>query len=283
MALTLIQSALFLPQTASALPPGDQPPQAKSASQAALRLTEEGVFSFAEELFAQQEYYRAISEYKRLIHYFPQGRQAGAARLAIAKAYLLGGEPGAALTALAAVEREGGQSSLAGAGDDIRFLKSVGWLDTGLDKPYPLREESIAAALGELKGISPAWPGQPAAAGFVAAMDPLPPLPEKSPWLAGGLSAVVPGAGSLYTGRYGEGAMVFFFTGLFAYATVTSIQSDQPALGAVFAFFTVAFYGGGIYAAANGAHKFNSNTKNEYLDEQRARFQIRLLPGGGSL
>lgn len=39
--------------------------------------------------------------------------------------------------------------------------------------------------------------------------------PKKSPWLAAGLSTVVPGLGKFYSGRYGEGAASFLLVGAF--------------------------------------------------------------------
>lgn len=40
--------------------------------------------------------------------------------------------------------------------------------------------------------------------------------PRRSPWVAAGLSAVVPGLGKIYNGNYGEGAASFLLVGAFA-------------------------------------------------------------------
>jgi hypothetical protein len=105
-------------------------------------------------------------------------------------------------------------------------------------------------------------------------------VPSRSPLLAGSLSAVIPGLGSVYVGRYAEGGLAFFVNALLISATVSSFQHDQPALGSVLGVFALAFYGGSIYAAASGAHKFNDRAQAAYLDDQRTRFGILLLPGG---
>ena len=57
-----------------------------------LVLGEEDVWTFAESLLSAGEYYRAITEYKRLLHFFPQGARAPLAARRLAEAYLLGGE-----------------------------------------------------------------------------------------------------------------------------------------------------------------------------------------------
>src|SRR5262245_44648374 len=62
-----------------------------------LVLTEGQVWDFAEELLRQGEYYRAISEYQRLLYFFPQGERTQDARLRIGLAHVLGGEPGQAV------------------------------------------------------------------------------------------------------------------------------------------------------------------------------------------
>ena len=48
------------------------------------------MFAFAESLFAERDYYRAITEYKRLLFLSPQGQFAKEAKFKIAKSYQLG-------------------------------------------------------------------------------------------------------------------------------------------------------------------------------------------------
>ncbi len=64
-----------------------------AAEQAPLVLNEEQAWGYAEFLFRKREYFRAISEYRRLLHFFPAGRHGEAARLRIGEALLRGGEP----------------------------------------------------------------------------------------------------------------------------------------------------------------------------------------------
>ncbi|MBI4081200.1 MAG: outer membrane protein assembly factor BamD [Candidatus Lambdaproteobacteria bacterium] len=242
-----------------------------------LTLGEPELWSFAESLYRQGEHFRAISEYRRLVFFFPQGANALDARIRIGQAYLRGGEPRRALDAFGDVLRD---PSAAAAHDRARYGRGLSWLELEPERPYPLRAPAIASALEEFRALAPAWPGRERVTGFVAATEHPPPLPAKSPLLAGALSAVVPGTGSFYVGRYAEGSLALFVTGVLAYAAGSSFRADQPAAGTVFGAAALAFYGGSIYAAASGAHKFNDRTRAAYLERQRQRFGIVLAPAG---
>ena len=239
------------------------------------------LWDFAESLERQGEHYRAITEYKRLRFFFPDDARARAAELRIGLAYLRGGEAGQAVTHLrGALERDAADPA-AGYADTLRFALALGYLERGRERPYPLRLDGIEAALRTLEEIGAESPAKARAAGFAAALREPPELPEKSPWLAGTLSAVVPGAGSFYVGRYAEGSLALFVNAVLIYATVNSFQREQVAAGTVFGALALAFYGGAIYAAANGAHKFNGRALAAYLEEQRVTFGIVVPPAGG--
>ncbi len=105
-------------------------------------------------------------------------------------------------------------------------------------------------------------------------------LPSKSPWLAGGLSALAPGAGSAYGGRWSEAALAFFINALFIGATLEAAEEDDDDLALVLGIGALAFYAGNIYAAVNGAYKFNDRIRAAYLAQQRVRFGLVLRPGG---
>lgn len=242
-----------------------------------LVLDEARVWDFAEQLFRQGEYYRAISEYRRLLHFFPKGRRRAAAQLRIGQALLWGDEVMQAIRHLDALAED---ASFSAHRDDVLYFRALARLQSEQGRPYPLREESIAAGLADLRKISPVWPEREKVDGFVKAMDEPPELPEKSPGFAGTLSAIIPGTGSFYVGRYGEGALTFFVTALLIVGAVDAFEDDKDGLGVVLGSLGIAFYGGGILAAANGAHKFNDGHKARYLAEQRQRFGIVIDRGG---
>ena len=236
-----------------------------------LVLNEGQVWGFAESLFKGGEYYRAISEYRRLIHFFPDSPHYPAARLRIGEALLRGGEAGRAIGHFDTLADDPAMAPGLGT---VRYLRGLSRLELEREQPYPLREEGIAAALRDFKAIDPAWPGRRRVEGFVEAVENPPELPEKSPWLAGTLSAILPGSGSFYVGRYAEGSLAFFVNAVLIYGAVNAFEEDKEGLGVVLGALGLAFYGGSIYAAANGAHKFNDGAKSAYLAGQRTRFGI---------
>ena len=258
-----------------------------AAEPAPLQLNEEQAWGYAEFLFRKREYFRAISEYRRLLHFFPAGERGEAARLRIGEALLRGGESRQAIGHLDALLAESAGSRRAGGrgaderpADTARYLRALSWLEVERGRPYPLRLEFIEAALKDLEAISPDWPGRERVEGFLKAQREPPDLPEKSPLLAGTLSAFLPGAGSFYVGRFAEGSLAFFVTGLLGYASVEAFDEDKPGVGTLMGAFALAFYGGSILAAVNGAHKFNDSGRATYLEEQRNRFGIVVAPGG---
>jgi hypothetical protein len=246
-----------------------------SSPDARVVLGEAEVWGLAEALFADGEYYRAVTEYKRLSFYFPHGPHAATAQERIAQALLLGGEPRQALDVLSARLA----SATGPERDRALLLRAIGWLDLNADRPMPERKPDVARALADLKAVDPASPDASRATGFAQAVETPPDLPRKSPALAGTLSAVLPGAGSLYDGRPAEAALAFTLNALLISATVTAFQEHQGGLGTGLGVLALAFYGGNVYAAVSGAHKFNDRAEAAYLDEQRTRFGLVLERG----
>ena len=252
-----------------------QPPAAAGAG--TLVLSAPALWNYAEQLLRDGEYFRAISEYQRLLHFFPASPHARAARLRIGEAHLHGGEPEQAAATFSALLEA---PELAPLQPALHYLRGLSRLEEGRDQPYTLREPRIAAALADLRAIPAGWQSEAQVPDFLAAMDAPHGVPSRSPWLAGGLSAVLPGAGSFYVGNSAEGALAFVVNALFISATVTAFRHDKEGLGVVLGVGALAFYGGNIYAATNGAHRFNDQARAAYLAQQRTRFGLVLQPGG---
>ena len=245
------------------------------APERTLQVGEAQVWSLAESLFAEGEYYRAITEYKRLQSYFPGSAHESAAQERIAQALLLGGEP---RQALGYIGRRP-EAAADGARDRWLVLRAMGWLDLDRGGPAPPPRENLERALADLQAVSPQYPGAADVTGFVQAMQAPADVPHKSPALAGTLSAVLPGAGSLYVGRPAEAALSFVVNALLISGTVTAFQQRQDGLGVGLGVLALAFYGGNIYAAVSGAHKTNDRADAAYLDTQRTRFGLVLERG----
>jgi TM2 domain-containing membrane protein YozV len=99
--------------------------------------------------------------------------------------------------------------------------------------------------------------------------------PYRSPAAAVIMSAIIPGAGKIYTGQYGDGITAFVVTGVLAYLSWANFDAGHDFRGWLFAGLGAFFYGGNIYGSAASAQIFNAGVKislnNElklYLDNK---------------
>ena len=95
----------------------------------------------------------------------------------------------------------------------------------------------------------------------------------KNPWIAGGLSTILPGAGQFYTGAYQSAAVAFTLNVLFYSATAElqrkGLQSTSLASGLIFSIV----YLGNILNAANSTKIYNENFhRKETEDYTRTQF-----------
>ena len=81
--------------------------------------------------------------------------------------------------------------------------------------------------------------------------------------VAGFLSALVPGAGHIYAGHYGDGVTSFFLNGLFIAGTVVAVRQENYAVAGAVGAIGLPFYIGNIYGAANAANKWNISVRKD--------------------
>ena len=158
-------------------------------------------------------------------------------------------------------------------GDDARLAEAWSWYQDGQE----LRAATLASDLARpeasyLMGLARLRLGESAAAArsFDATTGTLEAqgdelaraiqgwrIPYRSPGLAGGLSAVLPGAGQAYVGRWGEAASAVLVNGLLVASAVQLYKRELYFAAGAVTFLELGFYGGGIASAANGARRFN--------------------------
>jgi hypothetical protein len=95
-------------------------------------------------------------------------------------------------------------------------------------------------------------------------------LPRKSPALAGGLSAVLPGAGHLYCDRPRDALVSFLLNASFLWATVAAAERDQWALAGILGFFELGWYGGNVVSSVNAAQKWNRREEQRFFEKHEA-------------
>lgn len=88
----------------------------------------------------------------------------------------------------------------------------------------------------------------------------------KSEVIAGILSGIVPGAGKIYTKNYGDGITAFLLTGLFTYLSYTNFEHDHQTRGWIFTALATGFYLGNIYGSVASAQIFNAKLNFEFSE-----------------
>ncbi len=86
----------------------------------------------------------------------------------------------------------------------------------------------------------------------------------KSETLAGILSAVVPGAGKMYTKNYADGITAFLFTGLLTYLAYTNFDHNHRVRAWIFTSLGAGFYAGNVYGSIASAQIFNAKINFEF-------------------
>jgi tetratricopeptide (TPR) repeat protein len=95
-------------------------------------------------------------------------------------------------------------------------------------------------------------------------------LPSRSPFLAGLLSTIVPGAGQVYTGHYVDAAQAFLAVGALSFAAYGFYLHDSSSgnsyvltgLGVIAA---ALFHTANIYGAAKTAEYYNTKQREDFL------------------
>ena len=88
--------------------------------------------------------------------------------------------------------------------------------------------------------------------------------PNKNPLIASVLSAIIPGAGKIYTGDIGDGIFTFLTTGVFTFLAYDNFKAEHNFRGWLFSGLAVMFYGGNIYGSFASAQIHNARIKYEF-------------------
>ncbi len=89
----------------------------------------------------------------------------------------------------------------------------------------------------------------------------------KFPEISIALSAIIPGAGHIYSKRYIDGIISFAGIAATAGSAYYFLRKGDRGSGYTFAFFSVLFYGGNIYSAYNSANNYNRMLRRKFVKE----------------
>lgn len=88
----------------------------------------------------------------------------------------------------------------------------------------------------------------------------------RSPTLAGMLSAVIPGSGKMYVGEWGDGITALLATGLLAFLAYDNFEADHKTRAWIFTGLGAFFYAGNIYGSIAAAQIFNARINFEFSE-----------------
>ena len=88
--------------------------------------------------------------------------------------------------------------------------------------------------------------------------------PYKSSALAGILSAIIPGSGKMYVGEWGDGITALAVTSLFAFLAYDNFRADHTTRAWIFTGLGAFFYAGNIYGSVASAQIFNARIDFEF-------------------
>ena len=257
------------------------------------------VHKFADFLYEQGDYLRAASEYQRLLFY--QLRESDQIHYRIGLCYRLGGKSEKAIRTFEKFLRTYPDSQLANdAHYQIgvsyflmeQFPQSVDYLDEALPRIADVRYRTVSQ---ELIGLSylmqkrwheadkifttlqesdVAEVAESAKSYHDYAVQGTR-LPNRSPFLAGILSTIIPGAGRLYTGRTSDALTSLVTISLTGWQAYDGFRRDglSSAKGWGFGVLGGIFYVGNIYGSVISARVYNRHLEDEFL----ATMSIKLL------
>ncbi len=255
------------------------------------------VFEFAESLYGEGDYYRAIGEYKRVIFLHPGDLLAERAHFRIAESFFQAKRWPEAIEACqlfltkypaslryvemlylkGRVERQAKRYADAlRTFDAIVTARELNYGDKALYQIALIRLEQRdwQGAQESLLQFPPGSPLAFTATAFAAEIGGREEMPRKSPLTAGLLAAVLPGAGHLYAERPRDALMAFLLNGAFILAAVELFRQDNYAAGGIVAFFEAGWYSGNIYSAVSSVHKYNRDREDNLIQKFKDKFSV---------
>lgn len=241
---------------------------------AALLLFAQAPIDFADYLYNQGDYRRAALEYERIGFALADTSTSSYALLKAGSALLKAGDAGRAekvfefgarnlpsipefhyglLRAEFALADYDAVGQLAQRLDATRY-ETQGAIYHSFVLALQGRPDSAARKLSTL-------PGHPLIDETVSLLNT--PLKHRSPWLSAGFSTLLPGAGQVYCGRWGDAWQSFSITAVFAGAALyyfvfsPDTTAGNTVKGVVTASLGGLFWLGNVYGAANAALDYN--------------------------
>ena len=243
---------------------------------------------FADRLFRDREYYRAITEYKRFSYFSNESGQRRRASFRIGECYRKSGRPENGIPYLLGAARFNPPDALT---DSCSFSLAKSWMELGQYEMARQILDSLQSEENSTGTVLEAWsyflegdfPNARSAFLSVEASGSATRLAElamegeklrtKSPRAASVMSAVLPGTGQIYAGAYKQGFVSMALHGLMGYLLYRSI-ADQRYFEAAVAFYTgfSRFYVSNIASASRLAGDHNEAQRFKLVEDARDKY-----------
>lgn len=243
---------------------------------------------FAESLYSEGDYYRAITEYKRFNFIYPVDLLVEKSDFRIGECYFKAKRWSEAIDVFKPFILKYPRGSFR---DNAIFMR--GQAEKQL-KRYPdalstfdeliksqssafsdkakyeramilVEQEEWLKAREAFATLSEDNPLYSSAIRFSQGLERMDQIPQKSPAVAGTLAAILPGAGHLYTERPRDALVSFLLNGSFIWAAIELFRNNNYVAGGIVTFFEIGWYSGNIYSAVSSAHKFNRRVQDEFI------------------
>ncbi len=245
------------------------------------------LYSFARSLQFSGDYERSITEYQRLLHYYPHTDLKPDASVGLFDAYYMQGDylssarwGEEAVTSYLTEDRiprmkyrigvsyfrlENYPRSRSYFTDSLvvahNELRNRGLMLRGMSYAYKM---DWRAAIDEFQRVDPESPVSSRADYYEQVCRDAMDVGYKSPTIAGMLS-VVPGLGYLYDGYSGTALASFIVNSLFGWATYAAFDKDNDGLGVLLGVLTFGWYSGNIYGSVASAKRKNMDINSQIM------------------
>ena len=267
-----------------------------------LKIDPDTQYNFAEHYYSNEEYFRAIDEYKRFIYFFPEDARTPLSAYKIGMLYFTSRRFKEAVNSFETIIEQYADTDLLVKSyfmiseclvmlaeyvpaisnlhnliiitDDMHTKDEafyrIGWiyLEIGAWEKAKLYFSKISMQNSHkysLKKLSDELNREAT-------------ILKKNPNLAGILS-IIPGTGFLYCERYQDALIAFLLNGAMICAAYEAFDSGNDALGGIITFVETGFYAGNIYGSVSSAHKYNRNKTEQFLDKLKKNTKIGFSAG----
>lgn len=252
------------------------------------------IFVFAEALFKNKDFASALTEYQRLISYFPDSSFKNLATKRVLECYYQLGQYLEVVHWGKKMLKEELDNAI-----ETKFYIGKGYFRlNNFPKAREEFEEVAAKDNGELRdkttllsGLSLVNEGKwneayecfakiSSNSRFYKKAEELkgltergPTLKQKSPAVAGVL-AIIPGMGYLYDGYKQTAIASFIVNSLFFWGGVEAFKKDNDSLKPIMGILSFGWYTGNIYGSVISAHRKNERIKKDFLEQFHVGFEF---------